>query len=72
MIDDVAKALCDAAGRSAFDACDAPMRNDCTMCVNGACMMWQSFREEARAAILASFHWNRRERRWPAFVKGTK
>ena len=69
MIDDVAKALCNAAGRSAFDATDAPSRPDCTMCVNGVCMMWQGFREEARAAITAAFHWNRRERRWPAFVK---
>lgn len=49
MIDDVAKALCNAAGRSAFDACDSPMRHDCTMCVNGVCTMWESFREEARA-----------------------
>lgn len=70
MIDDVARALCDAAGRSAMDACDREMSPTCSHCDRGECIYWQSFRQEARAAILAVHAWHKRERRWPGFVKG--
>lgn len=74
MVDDVAKALCDAAGRSAWDACDKPESRECTCCERQsdgrlACIYWTSFRQEARAAIEAAYHWNKRERRWPSWVK---
>lgn len=68
MVDDVARALCNAAGRSVFDACDKPMAAECSFCESGVCIYWTSFRQEARAAIEAAYQWNKRERRWPSFV----
>lgn len=74
MVDEVARALCDAAGRSVHDACDQPMSVVCSCCDRQpdgtlVCRYWTSFRQEARAAISAAYMWNKRERRWPAFVK---
>lgn len=74
MVDEVAKVLCAAAGRSAHDAHDCPMLPECTCCdrlLDGrlVCIYWTSFRQEARAAIRAAYLWHKRERRWPAFVK---
>lgn len=79
MVDQVARALCDAAGRTANDATDLPPANlthrqfhsHCIMCREEGgvriCTMWESFREEARAAIGAAFQWHKKERRWPSF-----
>jgi hypothetical protein len=74
MVDEVARALCDAAGRSAHDAGDAPMAAVCTCCERQhdgglVCIYWTSFRQEAQAAIKAAYLWNKRERRWPLFAK---
>lgn len=74
MVDEVARALCDAAGRSAHDANDHPVGEGCVCCdrfPDGrvVCIYWTSFRHEARAAITAAYLWNKRERRWPSFVK---
>lgn len=74
MVDEVAHALCNAAGRSAHDALDAPMALECSCCDRQpdgtrVCIYWTSFRQEARAAIVAAYLWNKRERRWPEFVK---
>lgn len=63
MTDDVAKAICFAAAASYSGRCPACDAN------NGACTMWEAFRGEARAAISAAYEWNRRERRWPSYVK---
>lgn len=73
MVDEVARALCNAAGRSAYDACDKPMAYECSCCnkfPDGrvVCLYWTSFRQEARAAIEAAYLWHKRERRWPSFV----
>jgi hypothetical protein len=73
MVDDVARALCEAAGRSTYDALDHPPAPVCMCCDRLAdgrrvCTMWTSFRQEARAAIKAAYQWNRRERRWPSFA----
>lgn len=62
MIDDVAKAICEAAGKREFDS-------GCIMCDDGKCALWQSFRYEAEEAIKAVFRWHQRERRWPGFVR---
>lgn len=73
MTDDVARALCEAAGRSVHED---RLTAVCPMCdrqPNGSlvCSLWPSFRAEARAAIQAAYRWQQRERRWPGFVKGT-
>lgn len=49
-IEVIAKAICDAAGRSVSKA-------SCIFCVNGQCSMWKEFREEARAAAAAYKRW---------------
>lgn len=41
----VARAICDAAGRT--------IQPQCVMCENGECTMWQQFASEAVAAIKA-------------------
>lgn len=74
MVDEVAHALCEAAGRSINDANDKPPAAACSCCrreLDGSltCIYWESFRHEARAAIRAAYMWNKRERRWPSFVK---
>jgi hypothetical protein len=74
MVDDVAHALCNAAGRSAWDACGLPEAYECTQCERTpdgrlVCRYWTSFRQEARAAISAAYIWNKREHRWPSWVK---
>lgn len=74
MIDDVAKALCKAAGSAIHDAlphhrpdrfcqvCDR--QQDGTL----VCTMWTSFRSEAKAVIIAAHAWHKQHRRWPQFV----
>lgn len=74
MVDVVARALCEAAGRSAHDARDRPPTDGCSCCERFpdgrvVCNYWTSFRQEARAAIIAAYQWNKKERRWPSFVK---
>lgn len=68
MIDPVAKAICEAAGKSnRLDPED--LRGQCTICDNGECICWETFRGEARADILAVYQWHKKERRWPNFCK---
>lgn len=82
MVDQVAKALCEAAGRSPNEVNadprnaynDFPLLPWCVMCERQPdkalrCVMWASFREEARAAIQAAYAWHKKERRWPGFCK---
>lgn len=73
MVDQVARALCEAAGRSVYDdpekesaACSC-----CEKLPNGSlrCLYWTAFRGEAKAAIVAAYLWNKKERRWPSFVR---
>ena len=45
-VERVARAICEAAGRSISKA-------QCVMCENGECAMWKLFREEARTAVRA-------------------
>ena len=68
MVDVVAKALCEAAGRPHNG--EAPVCSHCERSPNGeiVCIYWETFREEARAAITAAYLWNKRERRWPSWV----
>ena len=73
MVNEVAQALCQAAGRSAHDANDR-IHPECVCCdklPDGrlVCTLWTSFRHEARAAITAAHHWNKKNRRWPDFVE---
>lgn len=73
MTDDVAKAICNMAGRSVYDAVNRQPISVCSCCTrmeDGTlrCELWTSFRSEARAAIEAAYLWNKRERRWPEFV----
>ena len=73
MVDQVAKALCDAAGRSIYADPDK-VNAVCSCCErlpDGGlrCIYWETFRGEARAAIQAAYVWHRKERRWPAFCK---
>jgi hypothetical protein len=75
VVDQVARALCDAAGRSHEDALGKEMRDECVTCDKQpdgtlVCTMWTSFRQEARAAICAAYLWHKKERRWPSFASG--
>lgn len=65
MVDDVARALCEAAGRPHNGE-----GNACGCCVKGTCIYWETFRIEARDAIIAAYKWHKKERRWPSFVQG--
>jgi hypothetical protein len=72
VVDVVAKALCDAAGRSTHDALDYGPGPSCVMCEKlpdgtRVCIFWTSFRSEAQAAIIAAYKWHKKERRWPSF-----
>lgn len=72
MIDDVAKALCEAAGMS-HHADPNLVTTECSCCEKmpdgtRRCAYWETFRGEAREAIKAVYKWHKRERRWPAFV----
>lgn len=73
MVDQVAKALCDAAGRSTHHEPErtSPVCSCCDRLPDGGrvCIYWETFRGEARAAIVAAYHWHKKERRWPAFCK---
>lgn len=72
MVDQVAKALCDAAGRSIYH--DPDKTNAvCSCCERTAdgsrrCIYWESFRGEARAAIVAAYLWHKENRRWPSWL----
>lgn len=70
MVDEVAKAICDAAGRGPSG--ELPECRMCKGCQEGRegreCIFWETFRDEARAAIIAAYRWHKRERRWPSFV----
>ena len=73
MIDDVAKALCDAAGKSVYVDPDK-QHVGCACCEvlpdgSRGCVYWETFRGEARAAIAAAHKWYKKERRWPGFCK---
>lgn len=73
MIDVVAKALCEAAGRSIHHDPDQASVS-CSCCDRlpdgrRICIYWDTFRGEAKAAILAAHAWHKRERRWPEFCK---
>lgn len=73
MVDAVAQALCDAAGRSVYadpDKANA-VCSCCEVMPNGGrrCLYWETFRGEARAAIQAAYAWHKKERRWPAFCR---
>lgn len=69
MVDQVAKALCAAAGRPHNG--EAPLCSHCDRFPDGrvACIYWETFREEAKAAIEAAYVWHKKERRWPAFCR---
>jgi hypothetical protein len=69
MVDDVARAICQAAGR--FPNGEGRVCTVCERKPDGSreCIYWQTFRVEARDAILAAYKWHKRERRWPLFVK---
>lgn len=72
MVDPVAKALCEAAGRSISHDLDR-VNAECSCCDRlpdgrRVCIYWETFRGEARAAIMAVYNWHKKERRWPAFV----
>jgi hypothetical protein len=45
-IECVAKAICNGAGKSVN-------KTYCAICINGPCIMWKEFREEARMAVKA-------------------
>lgn len=67
MTDQVAKALCEAAGRT---GCQSDyVKASCEMCDNGVCTLWPSFRYEAQQAILAAYKWHKEHKRWPGWVK---
>lgn len=74
MTEEVARALCKAAGRST-DGKDPPEARECIHCPRTPdgrllpCVMWPAFRHEAKEAIIAAHEWHKRERRWPAYVK---
>lgn len=63
MVDDVAKALCKAAGMSNSNICSCCRIEDNKL----ICVYWETFRDEAREAIKAAYLWNKKERRWPSF-----
>jgi hypothetical protein len=73
MVDDVARALCAAAGRSIRT--DPDQRSEtCSCCAplpggGSGCVYWETFRGEARAAIAAAWRWHRVHRRWPGFCR---
>lgn len=73
MVDQVAKALCEAAGRSTHN--DPDIQNSTCSCCDKLpdgsrrCIYWETFRGEARAAIIAAFRWHKKERRWPSFCR---
>lgn len=79
MVDQVAKALCEFAGRSTCDACEegetrsrlAPVCVCCERQPDGSmvCNQWTSFRIEAQAAIVAAHAWHRQNHRWPGWLK---
>ncbi len=63
MVDEVARAICEAAGR--------PHNGEggvCVHCVGGGCVYWETFRIEAKDAIIAAYKWHKKERRCPSFV----
>jgi hypothetical protein len=73
MVDAVAKALCDAAGRVIYPQ---PERQhvECSCCEKTpdgqrVCIYWETFRGEAKAAILAAYRFHKKERRWPTFCR---
>lgn len=73
MTEDVARAICNMAGRSSYDAAGGIPRAECGFCERQAdgklvCIYWQSFKSEAQAAIQAAYAWHKKERRWPGFV----
>lgn len=72
MVDEVARALCDAAGRSIYPEPErvSDVCSHCEKLPDGRrkCIYWESFRGEAKAAIIAAHDWHKKERRWPAFV----
>ena len=72
MVDVVAKALCEAAGRTGCTP--DQVKPACVMCKtlpDGRleCTMWTSFRFEAQQAIIAAYKWNKENRRWPSWCK---
>jgi hypothetical protein len=74
MIDQVAKALCGAAGRSGTSGPGGPLSPACLMCDRDSagkpvCAFWPSFRSEAEAAIKAAHARYRENRRWPNFAR---
>jgi hypothetical protein len=68
MVDEVARALCASAGRPHNG--DGDVCSCCESQPDGSlrCIYWETFRAEARDAIVAAHKWHKRERRWPAFV----
>ena len=72
MVDEVARAICEAAGRTGCQAHE--VKTECVICDKQpdgrlVCILWPSFRYEAQQAIAAAYRWNKKERRWPSFVK---
>lgn len=75
MVDEVARAICDAAGRTGCGPED--VKPECVMCDRDpsgklVCSLWPSFRFEAQQAIIAAHKWHKKERRWPAFVTANR
>jgi hypothetical protein len=73
MVDQVARALCEAAGRSIYHDPDRA-NAECSCCElqpdgSRACIYWETFRGEAKAAIQAAYQWHKKERRWPSFCR---
>lgn len=71
MTDQVARALCEEAGKGQrLSGDESTGVGPCLHCdENGDCTRLNEFRSEARHAILAAFTWHKRERRWPAFCR---
>lgn len=72
MVDQVARALCDAAGRSIYPEPErtAAVCSCCDRLPDGSrrCIYWETFRGEARAAIAAAYAWHKENRRWPSWL----
>lgn len=72
MVDQVAKALCEAAGKSIYH--DADKTNSVCSCCDRqpdnrcVCIYWETYRGEARAAIAAAYLWHKENRRWPSWL----
>lgn len=73
MVDQVAQALCKAAGMTT-GCMDEYSHSHCQMCDKKpdgtyVCTFWPSFKYEAQQAILAAYKWHKEHKRWPGWIK---